>query len=641
LEIAGVAPAGFSGPEVGAHFDLALPLCSIPLLNSGDATAFERRDYAWLDVMGRLKPGWTLAQATEHLRAISPSLMQTTVPSGYSRPTLELYLQSRLKAVSGATGVSRLREEYDRSLWLLLGLTGLVLLIACANLSNLMLARAGAREREFAVRLALGAGRGRLIRQTLTEGLLLAIGGAVGGLALAVVLSRVILRFLEIDGNRVVLDLRLDWQMLAFTAAVTFLTCVLLSVASALRAGQGQPAEAMKAGARGLTTDRSRFGFQRLLVVVQVSLSLILVTGAFLFVSSFGRLVSLDPGFRAQGVLQASFELGEQERDETAVRQLLEEVRATPQVESAAATTNFLIASGMWSLVVRTDAAIRDSRFTWVSPGFFSTLGTPILAGRDFHSNDGRTSPKVAIVNEIFARTYFPGSNPIGKTFRTVTEPDYPEAEYEIVGLAKNTKYLLLQAAEPPMVYAPVGQFPPGVAGTMIFIRSSAPLQAVESAVRRRIAAWRPGAGMHFEIFQQRISDSLMRERLLAALFGFFGVLAALLAGIGVYGVLAYQTVRRRSEVGIRLALGATRGQIMELVLKEAALLVFFGLVIGLVGTLAIGQTAASLLFGISARDPLQLGAAAIALAAAAAIGSMGPARHASRLDPMNALRDE
>ena len=641
LEIIGIAPAGFSGPEVGPHFDLALPLCSMSVLNHGDTAAFDRPDYSWLNVMGRLKPGWTLARATEYLRAISPSLMQATLPSDYSRRSLERYLQFRLEATSGGTGVSRLREEYDRSLWLLLGLTALVLLIACANLSNLMLARAGAREREFAVRLALGAGRGRLIRQTLTEGLLLAAVGAAFGLALASVLSRAILRFLEADGSQMNLDLTLDWRMVAFTTGVTSVACVLLSLAPAFRAARGQAAEAMKATARGLTADRSRFAFQRLLVVIQVSISLMLVVGAFLFVSSFRRLVTMDPGFRAQGLLQVNFEMGRQSHEEAVLRQLLTEVKATPQVESAAATTNFLIGSGMWSLGIRTDAANQESRFTWVTSGFFATLGTPLLAGRDFSTNDTRSSPKVAIVNEIFARMFFPGVNPIGKTFRTVAEPNYPEAEYEVIGLVKNTRYFTLQAAEPPMAYGSISQFPPAVVGDMIFIRSSAPLSTVEAAVRRRIAAWRPGTGMQFQVFQQRLSVSLVRERLLAALSGFFGVLAALLASIGLYGVLAYQTVRRRSEIGIRLALGSTRGQITQLVLREAALLVLVGLVIGLFGSLALGQAVASLLFGISPRDPLHLGAAAVALAAAAAIGSLIPARHAARLHPMNALREE
>jgi predicted permease len=641
LEVIGVTPAGFSGPEVGPNFDFSLPLCSITELHHGDTAPFERRDFSWLSVMGRLKPGWTLAQASEHLRAISPGLMQATALTGYTHQYTERYLGFRLEAVSGATGVSRLREKYDRSLWLLLGLTGLVLLIACANLSNLMQARAGAREREFTVRLALGAGGGCLIRQAFAEGLLLATTGAVSGLALAAALSRGILWFLETGGNRLHLDLALDWRMLAFMAAVTSVTCVLLSLAPALRAARAQPAGAMKAGARGLTADRARFGFQRLLVVVQVSVSLVLVAGAFLFVASFRRLLTMDPGFRARGVLQATFELDKQAQDEVLLRQLLEEVRATPQVESAARTTNFLIGSGMWSLVVRTDVMVRDARFTWISPGFFTTLGVPILAGRDFSNNDSRTSHKVAVVNEIFAQMFFPGTNPLGKTFRTLPEPEYPEAEYEVVGLVRNTRYFALQEAEPAMVYQPVSQFPPGVEGSMMFIRTSAPLPAVEAAVRRRIAAWRPGTGMRFQGFERTISQSLMRERLLAALSGFFGGLAALLAIIGLYGVLAYNTIRRRNEIGIRMALGATRRQILGLVLKEAAALIVVGLVIGLAGSVALAQTAASLLVEISPRDPEQLGAAAAALSAAAALGGLLPARRASRLDPMNALRDE
>ena len=637
LPVIGVAPAGFAGPEVGSRFDLAMPLC----FPYRETNAFNRPDQSWLVVMGRLKPGRTLAQASEHLRAISPDLMRATLPTGYSRDYLDHYLQLKLEAISGATGVSQLRQEYNRSLWLLLGLTALVLLIACANLSNLMLARAGARAREFSLRLALGAGRGRLIRQTLTEGLVLAHAGAASGLVLSSVLSRAILHFLETDGNPLTLDLTPDWRILGFTAGVAGLACVLLSVAPAIRAARGQAADAMKAGARGLTTDRSRFGFQRLLVVVQVSVSLILVAGAFLFVASFRRLVTLDPGFRAEGVLQASFDLGRQDHEEAVVRQLLAEVRATPQVESAAATTNFLIGSGMWSLVAHTNAAIRDVRFTWVSPGFFATLGTPILAGRDLGADDGRTSPKVVLVNEIFARLFFPGSDPVGKTFRTMPEPDYPEVEYEVVGLVRNTRYQSLRGPEPAMVYAPASQFPPGFFGDMMFIRSRAPLAAVEAALRRRIGLWRPGTAMQFRVFRRTISDTLTRERLLAALTGFFGILAILLASIGLYGVLAYQAVRRRGEIGIRVALGATRGQILQLVLWEACVLVFFGLVIGSAGFLALAQTASSLVFEISLRDPLHLGAAAIALAAAAGIGSMIPAWHASRLDPIDALRDE
>src|SRR5581483_6604639 len=268
LEIIGVAPPDFYGPEVGRGFDIALPLCSHTVLHHGDTAPFERRDYSWLNVMGRLKPDWTLARASEQLQAISPDLMKATVPSGYSKASLDRYLRFRLTAVAGATGVSRLRDEYDRSLWMLLGLTGLVLLIACANLANLMLARSRAREREVAVRLALGAGRGRVIRQSLTESLLLASIGAAAGFAVAAALSRAILRFLISRGEDLHLDLSTDWRMLGFTAAVTTAACILLGMAPALRSSRAEPAASIKTGGRGLTADRGRFAFQRFLVVL-------------------------------------------------------------------------------------------------------------------------------------------------------------------------------------------------------------------------------------------------------------------------------------------------------------------------------------------------------------------------------------
>jgi predicted permease len=641
LEIVGVTPAGFSGPEVGPRFDVALPLCSLSVLHPGDMPPFARRDYFWLNVMGRLNPGWTFASATDQLKAISPGITQATVPAGYGRKSVERYLGFRLSASPGATGVSRLREEYDQSLWLLLGLTGLVLLIACANLANLVLARVRAREREFAVRVALGAGRGRLICQSLTESLVLAATGTMLGLLLASALSRGILRFLSTQDNPLYLDLVFDWRMLAFTAAVASTTCILLGLVPALRSSRALPAAAIKSGGRGLTTDRARFGFQRLLVVLQVSISLVVVAGALLFAGSFRHLATLDPGFRSEGILMANFNLP---REAPLLHELLDEVRSTPQVESAAATSNFLLGGGSWSLGIRTgsDSANAESKFTWVTPGYFATLQTPIVAGRDFTAGDSESSPKVAIVNQIFARRFFPGVDVIGKTFRTAAEPHYPEAEYQVVGLIKNTRYFSLQNAEPPMAYGPASQYPPGASGALMYIRSGgATLSAVEAAVRRRIATWRPGTGMEFQVFQQRISDSLMRERLLAALSGFFGALAALLASVGLYGVLAYHAVRRRNEIGIRVALGATRRQIVGLVLKEAGLLVAGGLAIGLAGSLVAANVMSSLLYGVSARDPWRLGSAALALAAGAAMGSVLPAHRAACVDPMIALRDD
>jgi predicted permease len=343
--------------------------------------------------------------------------------------------------------------------------------------------------------------------------------------------------------------------------------------------------------------------------------------------------------------LTASFDLSRVRLPANAVRsyqrQLLDEVRSTPQVEAAASTSTFLIGGGMWSLGINANGIPGWSRFTWVSPGYFAVLDTPILAGRDFSDTDTANSAKVAIVNQTFARHYFHDANPLGRTFRSIAEPNYPAAEYQIIGVIKDTKYFDLRDSTPPMAYGPADQFPSPWDYSMMYIRSFAYPSAVEGAVRRRVGAWHSEIGMEFHVFQQQIADGLVRERLLAVLSGFFGVLAALLATIGLYGVLAYNAERRRSEIGIRMALGATRGQIIGLVVGEAALLVAVGVAIGLGCSLAVARTTASLLFGISAHDPFTFGAAAVVLGAAAGIGSLLPARRASRLDPMIALRDE
>ena len=295
----------------------------------------------------------------------------------------------------------------------------------------------------------------------------------------------------------------------------------------------------------------------------------------------------------------------------------------------------------MWSLGIDVNGKAGWSRFTWVSPGYFAALDTPLLAGRDFNDSDTAASSKVVIVNQTFARQYLAGANPLGLTFRNAPEPGYPAVEYQIVGLIKDTKYFDLRDSVPPIAYAPAPQIPDASPYSNIYIRSSASLSSLGVAVRKRVSAWQPEVGMEFHVFEQRIADGLVRERLMAWLSGFFGVLAALLAAIGLYGVLAYIAARRRKEMGIRMAVGASHVQIMKLILGDAALLVAIGVSIGLVCSLAVARVTESLLFGISARDPFTFAAAAIVLTAAAAVGSLLPAWRASRLDPMIALRDQ
>jgi predicted permease len=648
--VIGVTPARFSGLEVGRNFDVALPICSYRVIDAGnfgvpgnDTDRFKRRDLFWLTVMGRLRSGRNFAQASGQLQTISPGIFEATLPAGYSAASLATYKRFRLQAVPAGNGVSELRDQYDTSLWLLLGTTGLVLLIACANLGNLMLARASARQREFAVRLALGASRGRLIRQSLSESLLLAAAGAALGLTLAGMLSKIIVSFLTVEGESLHLDLSMDWRMLAFTITVAVFACLLFGLAPALRSSQTEPGAAIKSGGRGLTADRERFSLQRLLVVIQIAVSLTLVVGALLFVRSFRYLMTLDPGFRPQGVLLAFLDLTNLRLPPPEIkpfeRQMLEEVRSIPQVEGAATTTNVLIGAGSWRLGVRIGRMEDQSKFTWVSPGSFQTLGTPILAGRDFNRNDAETAPRVAIVNQRFVRRFLGGADPIGKTFRTLPEPNYPETEYQIVGVIKDTRYQDLRQEMPPISYVPATQYTDKGPWSIMYVRSSMSLSTLGSAIRRRLSESHPEITVEFRPFQAQVEEVLVLERLMAALSGFFGALAALLATIGLYGVIAYIAVRRRNEIGIRMALGASRSQVLSLVLREAALVVATGMGIGAVCSLALGHTAASLLFGLEAYDPLTFLAAAALLAAAAAFGSYLPARRAARMDPMTALR--
>jgi len=636
VEIVGVTPPEFFGMAVGESFDLALPFCREKELH---------RDVFEVSVMGRLRPGWTLERASAELDARSPAIFEATVPPGRDARSEETYKHFRLAAYPAAGGVSALRQTYDRSLWLLLGITGLVLLIACANLANLMLARASAREREIAVRLALGASRGRLFRQLLVESGLLAAIGAALGIALAQTLSRVFVWSMSPEGGGVTLRMANDWRVLLFTGFVAALTCVVFGAAPALRATRWQPAAAMKAGGRGMTAGREGVSLQRLMVVTQISVSLVLLVGALLFVRSFRNLMTFDPGMRENGVTFAF--LGywqsnlEPERWPEFQRQLLEEVQAAPGILSAATTTYVPLWGGSWEHTVRVGSAEGGSKFSWVSPDYFTTMGIPVVRGRGFNRNDTVTSGRVAVVNQTFARRFLGGANPLGQTMRTSPEPSYPSTVYEIVGVIPDTKYDDLRGETPPMTFAPAAQYPAQGPWAQVMIHSNLPPAAVVAAVKRRMAANHPDVIAEFADFQKGIQDRLLQERMMAILSGFFGLLAALLAMVGLYGVISYFVARRRNEIGIRLALGAQRGQVAGMVMREAGELLVIGVAVGTVLSLVAGRGASSLLFGLKAYDPLTLIGAALLLAAIAGLASFIPARRAARLDPMAALRWE
>jgi putative ABC transport system permease protein len=648
FEIIGVAPASFYGLEVGKQFDVAVPLCADPLIR-GEYARLDVPHGWWLSVMGRLRPGWTIERATAQLAAASPGIFEATRITAFGAEEEKHYLTYRLGVLPAGTGVSDIRRDYETPLDLLLAIAGFVLLIACANLASLMLARASSRAREIAIRLALGASRGRLIRQLMAESFLIAATGAGLGLLLSRVLGGFLVSLISTEQNRVFVDLAPDWRVLGFTLGLAVLTCFLFGLAPALRATRTGPSEALKAGVRGNTAGRERFGLRRALVTVQVALSLVLMVGALLFSRTLGKLLSVDPGFRASGILITDLDLMQlrlaPDRRQPFKHELLDQVRTIPGVDTAAATGIVPLSGNMSNNDIWMDG--QDSRQkktvdrSWISPDYFKTMETPLLAGRDFDERDTASSPRVAIVNQSFARAMTHGANPIGMSFHLPVGPHRPEFTIQIVGLVKDTKYHDLRDENIAIAYIPVAQAENPDEFDTFLIRSRAPVGDTISAVKRRLAEANPQISIKFHVFESDIRDGLLRERLMATLSGFFGLLATVLAVIGLYGVMSYMVQQRTNEVGIRMALGAGRLRILSMILFEALVLLGIGIGVGLALSIALGKTASSLLFGVKPVDPITLGLAAALLALVAAAASYVPARRASKFDPMTALRYE
>ena len=647
FQIIGITSPSFYGVEVGRWYDVAVLICSEPVIR-GEDSMYDMRHGWWLSAMGRLKPGWTLQRATTQLKASSPAILEATVPPVYKPDSVKKYMEYRFAAFSAENGFSNLRREYENPLWTLLAIAGLVLLIACANLANLMLARASAREREIGVRLSLGASRGRLIRQLLAESLLLAVAGAALGALLSQALSRGMVVFLSTENAHIFVDLHADWRVLGFTSALAILTCAIFGLTPALRATRVAPVVVLKSTGRGMTAGRERFGLRRALVVSQVALSLVLLVGALLFVRTLRNLLTLDPGFQQQGVLVTTVDLSRlnvaAERRQGFKRELLDRVRAIPGVDSAADANIVPISGNSWNdnIFVEGSEKLKGTpNFSQITPGYFRTLRTPFLAGRDFDDHDTATSPKVAIVNETFVSKILNGANPIGVRIRQETYQGRPTPTYEIVGLVKNTKYRDLREEPRSIVYVVNAQDDRPDLYAQFLIHSNLPISAVLPSVKQVLSEASPEIALEFRELTTQIRESLLKERLMATLSGFFGFLAALLATVGLYGVISYTVARRTNEIGIRMALGAQRRNVVGMIMREAGLLLAIGIAIGAALSLAAARTATSLLFGLKPHDPVTLGLAVVALAAVAATATFLPAHRASRLDPMAALREE
>jgi putative ABC transport system permease protein len=649
--ILGVTPPSFYGVSVGDRFDVAVPVCSEPIVD-GEYSRIagpRPRETWWLAMLGRLKPGWTLERATAQLSTIMPAALNETIPPQYDADGVKHYLAYKLEALPAANGFSNLREDSSTSLWLLLGLSGLVLLIACANLANLMLARASTREREIAVRLALGASRTRLIGQMLSESALLAIVGTVCGGLLAAVLSRFLIAFISTPNNPIFLDMRTDWRVLGFAAGLAILTTILFGLVPALRAGSVPPGSVLKTGGRGMTAGRERFRLQRILVASQVALSLVLLAGALLFARSLQNLMTRDTGFQQDGVLVANIDftrlnLPEVRRD-SFVRDLLDRIRAVPGVAAAAASTRSPVngSSSNDDIIGENGADTKETSWLdYISPGYFQSMETPVLAGRDFNGNDTAASPKVAIVNESFVKKFLTGDkDAVGRQFRLWESPGKPEPYYSVVGVVKDSVYNDMHQPFVPVMYFPRTQLEKADADVTFLIRSQLGMASLLNSVKSTIEGVNPEIDIQFKVLRTQIRESLVQDELMATLCGFFGALAVLLAAIGLYGVISYTVAQRTNEIGVRMALGAQRSGVIGLILEEVAVLIAIGVAVGAGLTLAGSKAASSLLFGLKPRDPLTLVLAIVILAAIGFGASFIPARRATRVDPIVALRYE
>jgi putative ABC transport system permease protein len=654
FEILGVLGPGFTGVDVGRENDLYVPLCTEKIIR-GENTLLDERGARWLRVIGRPKPGISASQALARLRTLASPIFEATVPPFLRGEDRDSYLKRTFDTQMAANGLSFIREDYRQALLVLMAIVGVVLLIACANVANLLLARNAARQREIAIRIALGSGRWRLIRQLLTESLLLSLTGAALGILFAHWGARMLVAFISSGQHTggqhtVFLDLSIDSRVLAFTAGVAILTGLLFGLAPAWRGTRVDPQSAMKANARG-TIEGAKFGLGKALVVVQVALSLVLVVGAGLMLATFFRLETLDPGFEREHVLLAGVDLRNGQyppaRRGAIVAEMLEHLRALPGVRSASTSNVTPISGWLRAANLQIDGYTSKGKdgtlvyFNEVSDRFFETLGTDLVAGRDFNAHDTLESPKVTIVNQAMAKKFFAGQNPVGKRYRPAGGNKLGDP-IEIVGMVKDAKYVTLREDDHPTAYIAASQEAQTDQSITFELRvaGSSPA-AVISAVKSSIGGVDREASLHFTTLALQVDESLARERLLATLSGFFGGLALLLAMIGLYGVMSYNVTRRRNEIGIRMALGAEPGRVLRMVMGEAALLIGIGLTAGLAVALAATRLVASFLYGLTPRDPLTLSLAVALLAVVASLAGYLQARRASRLEPLIALREE
>jgi predicted permease len=652
LTIVGVSRQGFDGVEPGYS-----PQVRVPMMMKGQLTdrfySLNNRRGRFAQAFGRLKPGVTLEQAKAGLQPLFHQILQMEVQdkefSGATEHTRQQFLKMWMDVLPAAKGRSSLRQQFSNPLLALMVIVALVLLIACSNVANLLIARATARQKEIAVRLALGAGRGRLILQLLEESLLLSLLGGIFGVGLAIVIDRALIGFLPQGISPLTLTATPDWRVLSFTLLISVLTGVLFGLAPAIQSTRPQLAGTLKDQA-GAVVGGTSVGLRKALVVAQVSLSLLLLIAAGLFVQSLKNLQGIHPGFETRNLLSFAVNPAlngyKPERSLQFYRQLSERLGRMPGVSAVTLAVMPLLDGNEWDSSVTVEGyAAKEGEWVnphmqFVSPGFTQTLAIPVLLGRDFTDRDDQGTPSVALVNERFAKRYFAGRSPVGLHVGMGGNPG-TKTDIEIVGVVKDTRYESMREEVPYELYRPYRQMD-FVQGMTVYTRAQGDPTDIFAAMRRTVNELDSNVPVYrMRTLEQQLDKSLMSERLLASLSGVFGLLATVLAAIGLYGVMAYMVVRRTREIGIRMALGANRNSVVWLVMREVLVLSVIGVVIGGAGAYVATRFIETQLFGILPTDALTMTLSALGIASVALVSGYLPARRATAIDPMNALRWE
>jgi predicted permease len=658
MTVIGVAPPGFHGIEVGESVDVYVPLAMQQQVLPTWPRALGDWRTRWLTVMARLKDGVSVPQATASVNVLYGQLLRedlTTVKTPSDRFRIA-FLQKRLQLDPGGRGTSGLRDSAETPLLVLMGMVGLVLLIACANVANLLLARASSRQKEVALRLALGASRGRLVRQLLVESAVFSLAGGALGIAFAAWTGTLLLRALPSEQAARVLTADPDLRVTLFALSLAMITGMVFGLIPALQSTRPQLAPTLKSESAAVMGGTAPFRFRKALVVAQVALSLLLLIGAGLFTRSLGNLRSLNPGFEAERLLTFTVDPSlngyESARRLALFKRLQDDFAAEPGVKSASLAENALMTSNDSSSTIRVEGyeakeeEDMNPNFNSVGPGFFTTLGIPLLSGREFTDGDVAGTPKVAVVNEAFARYFYKDQSPIGRRFglgRSFKKGQTPEENYPItiVGIAHDSKASSLRQKNARFVYVPYAQ-QTDIGQMTFYVRSPLETGGLGNRVRMLVRQADPGLPVtDMKTMRAQIHESLFVERIVAVLSAAFGLLATLLAAIGLYGVMSYAVSLRTREIGIRVALGAERRTVLFMVLKEVAVLALLGIVLGLPSGYGLGRLVESQLYGMTARDPLTFAVATGVLLVSAALAGYVPAARATRVDPLVALRWE